>query len=413
VSDAILFTNATLLDCTGAPPRERASVVVEDGTIKDITVEAPPPGASFATTVDCRGRTLMPGLIDAHVHVAAIDVNILEQHRAYPESLASLKIGRILSDTLRQGYTTVRDAGGADWGFKLAVAEGVIDGPRLLVAGRPISQTGGHGDSRRRTEQGDPISCCPQVGMMHSVCDGVDGVRRGVREQIRRGADQIKIMASGGAMSPTDELDTCQYSMEELRAAVEEAENAGTYVMAHAYSARAVRRCVEAGIRSIEHGNLIDEETARLLAEAGTFLVPTLSTYERLYADGEKYGVPRENLNKIGMAHERGLEALKFAYDNGVKIASGSDLLGPMAADKHRELALKAQVMGPMDALVATTKVNAELLRLQDEIGSVEIGKRADIIVVDGDPLADVTVFGRDDALTVIMQGGRFVTNAA
>lgn len=413
MSQPLLFTNATLFGCTGAAPEERASVVVEDGIIKDIRTEARAPGGSFATTVDCAGRTLMPGLIDAHVHLAAIDVNILEQHRKYPESLAALKIGRILSQTLRQGYTTVRDAGGADYGFKEAVEQGVAEGPRLLIAGRPISQTGGHGDSRRRTERGDPISCCPQVGMMHSVCDGVGEVRRGVREQIRRGADQIKIMASGGAMSPADELDTVQYSLDELRAAVEEAENAGTYVMAHAYSSRAVTRCVEVGIRSVEHGNLIDETTAKLLAEKGTYLVPTLSTYERLYQDGARYGIPRENLDKIGVAHDRGLVALKLAYDNGVRIASGSDLLGAMAADKHRELALKAQVMGNVDALVAATKTNAELLRLEHEIGTIEVGKRADLLVVDGDPTSDIAIFAQPSALYIIMQSGQFVVNAA
>lgn len=413
MNDTTLFVNATLLDCTGAPPQERASVVVENGIIKDVRTETRQVQTNADVTIDCRGRTLMPGLIDAHVHVAAIDVNILEQHRNYPESLASLKIGRILTETLHQGFTTVRDAGGADWGFREAVAQGVVEGPRLRVAGRPISQTGGHGDGRRRTERGDPLSCCPQVGMMHSVCDGVDEVRRGVREQIRRGADQIKIMASGGAMSPTDELDTCQYSLDELRAAVEEADNAGTYVMAHAYSSRAVRRCVEVGIRSIEHGNLIDLETAQLLADKGTYLVPTLSTYERLYQRGERHGVPRENLEKIGLAHERGMQALKFAYDSGVTIASGSDLLGPMAADKHRELALKAEVMGAMDALVATTKTNAALLRLEDAIGTVEVGKRADLLVVDGDPLGDIAIFGREDALALIMQDGRIVSNHA
>jgi imidazolonepropionase-like amidohydrolase len=214
-------------------------------------------------------------------------------------------------------------------------------------------------------------------------------------------------------MSPSDELDTVQYSLDELRAAVDEAENAGTYVMAHAYSARAVTRCVEVGIRSIEHGNLIDEQTAKLLADKGTYLVPTLSTYERLYEDGEKHGIPRENLDKIGLAHERGMQALKLAFDAGVRIASGSDLLGAMAADKHRELALKSQVMGSLNALIATTKTNAELLRLEDHIGTVEIGKQADLIVVDGNPVNDITIFSRPDALRAVMQGGRFITNVA
>jgi len=254
-------------------------------------------------------------------------------------------------------------AGGCDAGFRRAVEDGTIAGPRLLVSNRPGSQTGGHADFRRPTESGDPLACCSQVGMRSVVADGPDEVRRATRENLRTGADHIKVMASGGAMSPADELDTTQYTVPELRAAVEESAAVGTYVLAHAYSGVAIRNCIEAGVRCIEHGNLIDEETARAMAAADMYLVPTLSTYELLYRKGADYGIPRRNLDKIGLAQEKALEGLSVAHAAGVTIASGSDLLGPLAAYKHRELELKAEVLSPLEVLVATTRTNARARR--------------------------------------------------
>jgi imidazolonepropionase-like amidohydrolase len=318
-------------------------------------------------------------------------------------------MGRILTRTLMQGYTTVRDAGGCDAGFRQAVEQGDILGPRLLVSNAPLSMTGGHADWRRSTERGNALECCAQVGMNSIVADGPDEIRKGVRENIRTGADQIKVMASGGAMSPADELDTIQYSVEELRMAVETAAAAGKYVLAHAYSSAAIRNCVEAGVRSIEHGNLMDEATAALLAEVGTYLVPTLSTYELLHRQGSEHGVAPEPLEKIRMAHEQGLRSLEYAYRAGVRIASGSDLLGPMFEHKHRELSLKAEVMPAADVLIATTRVNAELFGLADRLGTVEAGKLADLIVVDGRPWEDIDVFAKPTAVPVVLKGGALV----
>lgn len=406
----LAFTNARLVDCTGGEPQDGVTLVTDGERVVDVGTGPPPSSADHV--IDCAGRTVLPGLIDAHVHIGAVDVDILEQHRNYDTSHAALKMGRILQETLLQGYTTVRDAGGCDAGFRRAIEDGTIPGPRLLVSNRPISQTGGHADFRRPTESGDPLACCSQVGMRSIVADGPDEVRRATRENLRTGADQIKVMASGGAMSPSDELDTTQYTVPELQAAVEEAAAAGTYVLAHAYSGAAIRNCIQAGIKCIEHGNLVDEATAKAMAAAGMYLVPTLSTYELLYRKGAEYGVPRRNLQKIGMAHDRALEGLSIAHAAGVKIASGSDLLGPLAAFKHRELELKAEVLSPMEVLIATTRTNAELMGFADELGTLQVGKIADMLVVDGDPLSEMAVLGRQDGIPVIVQGGQLVKNS-
>lgn len=405
----LALTNATLFDATGAEPAENVTVVCDGDRIVDVARSSASLPRSATEVFDCAGRTVMPGLMDAHVHIGAVDVNILEQHRNYQTSHAALRMGSILTRTLAQGYTTVRDAGGCDAGFRQAIEAGVLKGPRLLVSNAPISMTGGHADFRRPTERGDSMACCAQVGMTASIADGPDEVRKAVRENLRTGADQIKVHASGGAMSPADELDTVQYTVEEMHSAVQTAASAGTYVLAHAYSSSAVRNAVEAGVRSVEHGNLIDEATAALLAETGTYLVPTLSTYELLFRQGAEHGVPAANIQKIGMAHEAGLRALEYAYRAGVRIASGSDLLGSMFEYKHRELELKAEVMTPADVLIATTRTNAELFGLDEDLGTVEVGKFADLIVVDGRPWEDIGVFGKPGALSTVVLAGQLV----
>jgi imidazolonepropionase-like amidohydrolase len=401
-----VFTNAFLIDCTGGEPVEGAAVVVEDDTIKDVARH----GAVGAlpgpvTTLDCKGATLMPGLTDAHVHICAITENITDQHRYYPASYIAARAMRRAEECLMQGFTTVRDAGGADYGFRLALEEGHFPGPRLLVSGNYLSQTGGHGDKRRRAEWIDPVGCC--VGMVGSIADGVDEVRKAAREQLRRDVDQIKIMASGGAMSPSDELDTTQYTVAEMRAAVEEAQAVGKYVLSHAYSDSAVRRAIEAGVRSIEHGNLIREGAAKAIKEAGAFIVPTMVTYEAIYREGKRYGIGDHQIQKIDLARQQSVQGLTYAYRAGCKIGSGSDLLGDMMSQRAVELELKAQVMTPMEVLLSATRVNAELFRMQDKIGSVEPGKYADLLVVAGNPLKNLRVLQNQDGLRLIMKGGR------
>ena len=401
-----VFTNGLLIDCTGADPKEGAAVVVEDDRIKDVL----PNGKVGAlpgpvTTLDLKGATLMPGLTDAHVHICAVTENITDQHRFYPPSYIAARAMRRAEECLLQGFTTVRDAGGADYGFRLTLEEGHFPGPRLLVSGNYISQTGGHGDKRRRAEWIEPVGCC--VGMIGSIADGEAEVRKAAREQLRRDVDQIKIMASGGAMSPSDELDTTQFTVPEMRAAVEEAQAVGKYVLSHAYSDLAVRNAIAAGVRSIEHGNLIREAAAKAIKDAGAFLVPTMVTYEAIYREGKRYGIGDHQIQKIDMAHQQSVQGLTYAYKAGCKIGSGSDLLGDMMVQRAVEFELKGQVMKPMEVLLSATKVNAELFRMSDRIGTVEAGKYADLIVVTGNPLKNLRVFQMQDSLKVIMKGGR------
>jgi imidazolonepropionase-like amidohydrolase len=379
--------------------------VVEGERIKDVVPSGrigPLPGE--VTTLDLRGRTLMPGLTDAHVHVCAVEANTAEQHRMHPPSLIAAKTLRRIEQALMQGFTTVRDAGGADYGFREAVASGLYPGPRLLVSGRVISQTGGHGDKRRRAETVEPIDAC--LGMVGVIADGPDEVRKAAREQLRRDVDQIKLMASGGAMSPSDELDTTQYTVEEMRAAVEEARAVGKYVLAHAYSGAAVRAAVAAGVRCIEHGNLLDEAGARAIREADAYLVPTMVTYEAIAREGKNHGLSAYQVAKIEQAREKSVAGLAQAYRAGCRIGSGSDLLGEMAAYRAMELPLKAQVMTPMEVLRSATAVNAEIFRMADRIGTVEPGKYADLLVVDGNPLRDLRVLQKPENLRLIMKGG-------
>ena len=406
-----VLTNAFLIDCTGAEPVEGATVVVEDDRIKEVAAGGrvgPLPGR--VTTLDLAGKTLLPGLTDAHVHICAVTENITDQHRHYPPSYIAARAMQRAHECLLQGFTTVRDAGGADYGFRLLLEEGHFPGPRLLVSGNYISQTGGHGDKRRRSEWTDPIDCC--VGMVGFIADGPDEVRRAARENIRRDVDQIKIMASGGAMSPADELDTTQFTVAEMRAAVEEAQAVGKYVLSHAYSDTAVRRAIEAGVRSIEHGNLIREAAAKAIKDADAFLVPTMVTYEAIYREGKRYGIGDHQIAKIDLARQQSVQGLTYAYRAGCKIGSGSDLLGDMASQRAVEFELKAQVMTPMEVLLSATKVNAELFRMSDRIGSVEPGKYADLVVLEGNPLRNLRAFQNQDNLKVIMKGGRVYKHA-
>jgi len=406
----LVLKNAVVIDGTGGDPIVNGAVVLEGERIKEVFRGPAGQLPSDTQIIDCRNQTLLPGLIDGHVHLGAVDANIMEQQRLYHPSMLVIRTLKVIQEALDQGFTTVRDAGGADAGYREAQRQGLIPGPRIFVSGCALSQTGGHGDFRLPTEVRSPSQ--DLAGVATRVCDGVDEVRRGAREQLRRGADFVKVMGGGGCMSPSDEIDTSQYSPEELRAAVFEAEAVGTYVAAHVYSSRSIRNCVSAGIRTLEHGNLMDESAAKAIKDAGAFLVPTLVTYEMISRMGKSLGIPDNNVRKINEARDQGLQALAIAKKLGVKIASGSDLLGPMQRYKGMELELKARVLGPMGAIVATTKTNAELLKKEKDLGTIEAGKLADLILVQGDPLKDITVFQQyQEKITLIIQGGRVYKN--
>lgn len=406
----IILRNAYIIDCTEADPLPNGCVVIEGERIKEVFSGAPGRVPSDAITLDCRHQTLLPGLIDAHAHMGAVDVNIIEQQRKYFSSMLVILSLKVAKETLDQGFTTVRDEGGIDTGFREAVDQGLVPGPRLFVAGRILSQTGGHGDFRLPTERYSPVEI--MGGVATGIYDGVDEVRRAAREQLRQGVDHVKVIAGGGAMSASDEIDSSQYSVEELKAAVFEAESAGKYVSAHVYSVRSILNCLTAGVRSIEHGNLLDEGAAQDIKEAGAFLVPTLATYEMMSRMGKDLGVPENNIRKMNEARELGLEALEIANRTGVKIGSGSDLLGPMQCYKGVELELKSRVLGPMGAIIASTKTNAELVRREKDLGTIEGGKLADLILIDGNPLEDISVLQLyQEKITMIMKEGSLYKN--
>lgn len=401
---AIILRNGTLIDGTGSDAVPGAALAIEDGNIRAVgkaTDVAVPDGARV---YDLDGQTIMPGLMDAHVHFGLVDLSISAAQR---ESLAvwAMKVRQVIEDTLDMGFTTVRDAGGIDGGFAQAVELGFFRGPRILPSGSPITQTGGHGDWRQRY-QGVAPPIIPGLIAMPAICDGPDAVRKAAREQFRVGATQIKVMASGGAMSPVDELETTQLSVEEIATAVHEANATGRIVIAHTYSPQSITVALEAGVKSIEHGNFLDERTAALMAEKDAYLVPTMVTYEMIDRFGADYGVPEFNLQKIRRAKEGAIESIKIAKAAGVKIGSGSDLLAQMQPFKSTELSLKAQVIGAMSAIVSATRTNAELFGLGDKTGTLEPRKWADVIVIDGDPLTDIECLQERDNVKLVLKQG-------
>jgi imidazolonepropionase-like amidohydrolase len=406
--DAILFENATLLDVVAGELRPDRHVLVEDERIKEVADR--PLAAAGARRVDLRGRTLMPGLCDAHVHVTQLTGDLGALRDAAP-SYVSAQASVVLREMLARGFTTVRDAGGADYGLAAAVDDGYFTGPRLLFAGHALSQTGGHGDHRSKGQDTDEFSPW-RLGRSGRVCDGVAEVRKAARDELRKGAHAVKVMVSGGVTSPLDHIESLQFSPEELRAAVEEAEGHGRYVMAHAYTAPAIQRALDCGVRSIEHGNLLDEPTALRIRSAGAFLVPTLVVYWAMHREGREAGMSATFQSKVAAVHDAALRGLEIAHRAGVRMAFGSDLFGPMHRHQSLELSLRAEVQKPIEVIRQATADTAELFGMTGEIGAVVAGARADLLVVDGDPTADLGLLqGQGRHLDVIMKDGRFVVN--
>jgi imidazolonepropionase-like amidohydrolase len=402
---ALLLHNATLIDCTGADPRSGVSVLVEDGRIARVAPAGALQKPQDASVIECFGRFVLPGLTDAHVHFSGTEA---DGRATMPLAAFALRVAALIEETLDQGFTTVRDAGGLDPAWAQVVAKGLLRGPRILPSGAFLSQTGGHGDWRAPHQEAIEHGIGGLVAGF-IICDGADEVRKATRDQLRRGATQIKVMASGGAASPTDPIDATQFTVDELRAAVDEARVRDTYVLAHAYHPKSIANCLEAGVRSIEHGNLLDEETARRMAKEGAFLVPTMVTYEVLSERGEALGMAKSSVEKIRYVGASGENSIRIAMDAGVRIGSGSDLLGEPMREKARELVLQARVMGPMGAIVAATKTNADLVGMAERIGTVEEGKQADLIVVDGDPLSDIGVLADAERIRVVVKEGEVV----
>jgi imidazolonepropionase-like amidohydrolase len=408
----VLFKNAAVLDPSRPELLEGRDVLVEGALIKEVSDR--PLRIGDAEIIDVRGKTLMPGLIDLHAHVVAVEFNLSRQV-FMPNVTVTLRSTLILRGMLRRGFTTVRDAGGAGHALKQAIETGLAEGPRLFVSGRALSQTGGHGDMRARSDyltSESPCACCVRVGALSRVADGVDGVRRAAREELQMGADQIKIMASGGVASPTDPVGAFGYSEDEIRAVVAEAKGRQTYVLAHAYTAEAISRAVRCGVRTIEHGNLVDASAARLMAELGAYAVPTLATYEALAKEGADFGLPEESIAKIETVRGAGLRSLAIFKEAGVKMGFGTDLLGPSQRLQSEEFRIRADVLSPREVIESATTIGAEVLGMTGRLGCIAPGAFADLLVVDGDPLRDVAcLLGQGDRIPLVMKGGKTFVN--
>ncbi len=406
----IVFEGGRLLDPRSGTIRDNTSVRVEDGRVKEVSQGTL--AAGTAQVIDVAGKIIMPGLIDCHVHVFLTEVNLRSLDQI-PLTKLTARASVLMRGMIMRGFTTVRDTGGADAGIREAVAEGSLLGPRLFISGAPISQTGGHGDHRRPVENRLGCACCSALSFTSRVADGVPDVIKAVRDELRKGADHIKIMCSGGVASQNDPLESVQYRMDEIEAACEEANRWGRYVAAHAYSIDAVKRAVRGGVRTIEHGNLIDEETAKLMAEKGAFLVPTLVTYDSMRRRGRDFGMTEYSLAKNAKVLEGGLRSLELCRRAGVQIGFGTDLLGQLQNDESREFLIRGQIEKPIDTIRSATIVNAQILRQEGKLGELVPGAWADVLVVDGNPLNDVNVLQDQGAhMPLIMKEGDIVKNA-
>ena len=403
-----LFTNARIVDATSTEPRE-GHVLVEDGMIRDLA--ARPVAAPDRLVLDLKGRTLMPGLIDCHVHVTAAMMN-LGANAAQPDALAVLHSLPIMKGMLDRGFTTVRDVGGAPFALAQAIEQGLAVGPRLVVCGKALSKTGGHVDMRPREDTHDPFRWQRNFGAMGRIADGVDEVRRACRQELRQGAQFIKIMANGGVASPTDPIAWQGYSADEMTAAVQEAADAQTYVSAHLYTAEAITRAVRCGVHSLEHCNRIDAAAAELAAKAGAVAVPTLVTYEALAQDGPRFGFPPDSIGKIESVRSAGLHSLEILRAAGMTMAFGTDLLGETHVRQSEEFAIRARVLPAPPILAAATTIAAKLIGMEGRLGVVQPGAIADLLVVEGDPLADIALLAQPErAIRLVMKQGSIHRN--
>jgi imidazolonepropionase-like amidohydrolase len=383
-----ILRNARVFDSEHGVVLPQATVVIEDARIATVITDATDPGGG--EVIDLNGKMILPGFIDCHVHVNAVHHDVW-QLSMQPPSLITAQARHVIEGMLMRGFTTVRDAAGADYGIQLAIERGYLKGPRLFIAGAPLSQTGGHADIRPRGVK-EFICTCAGIGLFPALADGVPEVRKAVREQLRHGANQIKIMAGGGVASPTDPIDGTQYSIDELTAACEEAAAANTYVMAHAYSPQSITRAVQCGVRTIEHGNLLDEATAKAMKSQGAYLVPTLATYFALSDEGVRLGWSAEMLAKLDRVKDAGMRAIAIAKAYGIPIAFGTDLLGAMHPLQSIEWKLRSGVQMPIEILQSATSVAARVLKQEGKLGVIATGAHADLVVVDGDPTQDIAL---------------------
>jgi imidazolonepropionase-like amidohydrolase len=384
-------------------------VLVESERIAEVSDR--PIVTTAAQTIDLNGRVLMPGLIDIHVHAYYPRVNPTVGNRL-PMTFVAHRARKMLEDSLQRGFTSVRDTGGGDYGLHMAIESGLVKGPRLFYCGKAIGQTGGHADKRHPQEEDLCLCGSGYDGHFSVTVDGADNVRRTVREYLRRGAHFIKLMGSGGVSSMADPLYAPEYSEEEIRAAVDETERHGTYVTAHIHPDDAMRRAIELGVKCIEHGTLVSEQTAQLAAERGIPVVPTLSVIMMLSKYGKDLGFSTASLEKLAEIEPLALQGVERMHRAGVTLGFGTDLIGELERYQAVEFTIRREVLPPLDVLRSATSVNAAIMEQGSQLGKVEAKFLADLIVVDANPLEDVELFDeRGTNVSLVMKGGQIFKN--
>jgi imidazolonepropionase-like amidohydrolase len=405
-----LLKNARIVDGTATYPTDPVQIVIEDGEIREVGPDAT---ATADEVLDLAGLTVMPGLIDCHVHVIATTAN-LGLNASLPSSLVAARSSLLMRNMLMRGFTTVRDLGGADRGLQLAVEEGAFVAPRLVICGKALSQTGGHTDYRGPYDNRDVEWYAQSLGAMGRNCDGIPAVQRAVREELKNGAQFVKVMADGGVSSPSDPVGYLVFSVDELKAMVEIAKGFGTYATGHLYADEAIVRALDCGFECIEHGNLISDATIERVARDGIPVVPTNITYDLLARCGADYGLPPESVAKVSDVREAGLERLEKMHAAGVLMGYGTDLLGGMQTEQSGEFTLRGRYI-PADAVIRSATVDAaKVLRMEGRIGTIAPGAFADIVAVEGNPLDNLELLTNQGAhMPLIMKDGTAIKKAA
>ncbi|KEQ90202.1 hypothetical protein AUEXF2481DRAFT_606561 [Aureobasidium subglaciale EXF-2481] len=407
-----IFENANIVNTIDGSIRRKSSLCMSDGKIKWIkATSATTASESTAIKIDATSKYLVPGLIDSHVHITAVPGTAdLAKVFGSEFAVSAFRQPYVCQQMLSRGFTTVRDCGGATLALKEAIADGVFPGPRLFIAGKALSQTGGHGDSRGPHDH--PTCCGGVTNSIGLICDGVDECIKGVRENLRTGSDFIKIMGGGGVASPTDALENVQFTSEEIKAITTVAGQADKWVTTHAYTPKAIQHAIRNGVRGIEHGNFIDKETAKLMATHDIFLTPTLITYSEMASPDWTGFLPPESAAKNETVLKKGLQSLQLATDAGVTVCYGTDLLGPLTAAQTKEFALRSQVLTPLQVLQSATINPARMLRHEKLLGQLAPGFLADMLILNENPLEDMTLFDKPDKhlLAVVKEGRVFVS---
>jgi len=405
-----LFTNANLVLDGFGELQKSFHVLVQGNRI--VSVSQTPLDHDDANVIDIRGRTLMPGLIDAHAHITGLSLS--PKNISYSASEIATAAANYLRCSLMDGFTSIREAGGADHSVARLLAEGKIIGPRLFYSGRALTQTGGGADFRTADEVFEPGGQPGPFSVMAVIADGIDEVRKAAREELRRGAAQIKVFVSGGVVFPSEAHPTVyEYSLEELRAIVEEAQGRGTYVMAHVYTDEGVRRCLLAGVRSIEHANFVSEETVGMIARDGAYLDPTFISLVQRIESAAETGLPKTIVDNLKATVAKGQQVYRWAKRYQVPIAFGTDLWGPQAQQSQlKEFEMRIELDDPPSIIRSATRINAELLMQSSNLGTISAGAYADLLVVEGDPLRDVKVMTDPQKnLKLIMKDGVIYKN--